>query len=114
MDFTGTWKNQLGSLLELLMDGDEIRGRFESAVGERDKQPHWVAVSGKAQDDLITFCASLPAHGSLVSWVGQHTIRGGSSQIQTQWLHVTNVPEDREHAWMWSANRIGFDIFERT
>jgi len=114
MDFTGTWKNQYGSLLELRMNGEEIRGRFESAVGEWGKESHWVEVSGKALDDLITFCASLPTHGSLVSWVGQHTVREGVGQIQAEWLHVTNVPDDREQSRMWSANRIGFDVFKRT
>ena len=113
MDFSGTWKNQHGSLLQIRMDGMEIRGRFESAVGEQGEGSHGVDISGKAQDDLITFFASLPSHGSLVSWVGQHTVHDGVDQIQAGWLHVTNVPDDRELTWMWSANRVGFDIFER-
>jgi hypothetical protein len=114
MDFTGSWKNQHGSVLELQMDGEQIRGRFESGVGEWDSDPHWIEVSGKAQEDLITFCASFRTHGSLVSWVGRHTLRDGADQIQAEWLHITNVPHDREGPWLWSANRIGFDTFERT
>ena len=113
MDFNGTWKNQHGSLLELRVDGERVGGRFESGVGEGGK-PHWVDVHGQVQEDLITFHASFPRHGTLVSWVGQHTSRDGVDQIQAQWLHATNVPDSRGESWMWYANRIGSDTFVRS
>jgi hypothetical protein len=112
VDFTGTWRNQHNSTLELIVVGDIVSGRFESGVGD-DGQTLWVAVSGRVLGDLITFNAVYPRFGTLVAWVGQHTIESGVGMIKSHWLHATNVDDPQEKAWMWASNRIGSDVFTR-
>ena len=112
VDFTGTWKNQRDSTLELRVVGGIVSGRFESGVGD-DGQPLWVEVSGRVLEDVITFNAVYPRHQTVVAWVGQHTVESGVEKIKTHWIHTTNIPDDQEQEWMWFANRIGSDVFTR-
>lgn len=110
--FTGRWKNQLGSLLELHVTDGEVSGRLDMGAGN-DGQPVWVEVRGRVGTDLITFNAIFPNHGTVVAWVGQHTSEDQVRQIKTVWVHATNVPDSQEQAWMWFSNRIGADVFKR-
>jgi len=114
VDFTGTWKNQNESTLELReLPGGSISGRFESGVGD-DGQTTWVDVVGVSQGDLIGFSASYEVYGTIVSWTGQHTEENGAGKIKCFWTHVTNIADDQEPDWMWYSNRIGFDEFVRS
>lgn len=111
VDFSGTWKNQNESKLELRqLPDNRIEGRFESGVGD-DGREQWVEVSGYAVGDILTFHAAYPAYKTIVSWVGQHTSDNGVARIKTQWLHVSDIPDDQEQEWMWFTNRIGADDF---
>jgi hypothetical protein len=113
VDFTGSWRNQHGSMLELRqLGGGAVDGRFESGVGD-DGQTKWVEVSGRAQGDLITFHAAYPEYSTLVTWIGQHTEENGVGLLNTHWLHVSDIPDAQEQQWMWFSNRIGFDVFRR-
>ena len=112
IDFTGTWKNPHGSALELRVVGGIVSGRFESGVGD-DGQIIWVEISGQVLDDVITFNAVYPMYGTVVAWVGQHTVEKGIESIKTHWIHATNLPDDQEKEWMWYSNRIGSDVFTR-
>jgi len=112
VDFAGSWRNQLESVLELTVVGDIVGGRFESGVGD-DGETVWVQVSGRVLDDVITFNAVYPKYGTVVAWVGQHTVENGVGKLKAQWLHVTNIPDDQEQDWMWFTNRIGADVFTR-
>jgi hypothetical protein len=112
VDFTGTWKNQLGSTLELSVTGGIVSGRFESGVGD-DGKTIWVQVSGRVLEDVITFNAVYESYGTVVAWVGQHTVETGAGKIKALWLHATNVEDTQEQDWMWFSNRIGADVFSR-
>ena len=50
--FTGTWKNQHDSTLELKVVNGVVKGRFESGVGDND-EILWEEVSGRILDDII-------------------------------------------------------------
>lgn len=113
VNFTGTWKNQNGSTLELRqLAGGAIDGRFESGVGD-DGNVLWVDISGTAQNDILTFYSSYTDFKTIVSWVGQHTTENGVGEIKTHWLHVTDIADAAEPRWMWYNNRIGSDVFVR-
>ena len=111
-NFAGNWKNQNDSTLELSVNGSTITGRFESGVGD-DGAILWVDISGRIQGDLITFNALYPLYGTVVSWVGQLTEEKGAEVIKTTWIHVTNIPDNQEPAWLWYSNRIGADTFTK-
>jgi hypothetical protein len=112
VDFTGTWKNQLDSTLELKVTGGIITGRFELGVGD-DGSTLWIQISGRVLDDLITFNAVYERYGTVISWVGQHTEQSGVGKIKTHWIHATNVTDNQAQEWMWFSNIIGSDIFTR-
>ncbi len=112
VDFTGTWRNQHGSILELEVVDGTVSGRFESGVGD-DGQMQWVDVSGRALGDVITFNAVYANYGIVVAWVGQYSAADGAGAIHTHWIHATNVPDPGEKEWMWFSNRIGSDVFRR-
>ena len=112
VDFTGTWRNQHGSILELQVVDGTVNGRFESVVGD-DGQMLWVDVTGRALGDVITWSAVYPGYGIVVAWVGQHSVGEGAGAIHTHWIHATNLPDPGEKEWMWFSNRIGSDVFRR-
>jgi len=111
-NFSGTWRNQNKSKLELTQQGDVLTGRFESGVGD-DGQVLWVDITGKVLGDLITFSAVYSKFRTVVSWVGQHTLSNGAEVIKTHWLHATDIPDPQETDWMWYSNRIGSDVFTK-
>ena len=113
VDFTGTWKNQVGSTLELKTVGETVSGRFESGVGD-DGSTLWVQVSGRVLGDVITFNTVYEKFRTVVAWVGQHTIEGGVGKIKSLWIHATDVKDSEEQSWMWFSNRLGADVFTRT
>ena len=109
-DFSGTWKNQNGSDLELSVDANgNVSGRFESGVGDGGKE--YVDIVGKVLGDLITFSTAYPQYQTVISWVGQETLIEGKRTISTHWIHATNVKNSDEPEWMWYSNRIGADSF---
>lgn len=113
VDFTGSWKNQNNSTLELQVTRGIVHGRFESGVGD-DGETLWEDVSGRVLDDVITFNVVYSRYGTVVAWIGQHIEANGIQSIRTHWLHATNIPDDQEKEWMWYTNRIGYDEFRRT
>ncbi len=112
-DFTGTWINQVGSVLELRVADGIVTGRFESGVGDEGKTL-WVDVSGRALGDLITFNTVYERYRTVVAWIGQHANDDGTEMIKTLWIHATDVPDDHLQEWMWLSKRIGADVFRRT
>lgn len=112
VDFTGTWKNQHQSTLELHVVGGTVSGRFESGVGDGG-ETLWEDVAGRVLGDVITFNVVYPRYQSVIAWVGQHTVENGVGVIRTHWLHATDVPDPQEHDWMWYSNRVGSDMFQR-
>lgn len=111
-NFSGSWKNQNESTLELNVNGNDVSGRFESGVGD-DGQTLWVDVEGRILDDLITFNAVYSDFGTVVTWAGQLIATDGREEIRSHWLHMTNIPDEMEKKWMWYTNRIGADVFTR-
>ncbi len=81
MTWSGTWKNQYGSVLEITSDPDgTIHGWFTSAVDGGIKGRR-TRVAGFHLGDLVTFCL---AGGPIVAaWTG--VLRG--ERLETLW-HV--------------------------
>jgi hypothetical protein len=112
-DFSGKWRNQLGSEMELAVQADDrITGVFRSGVGAVDPHREFPLV-GYRSGDVISFCVSFGRFG-LAAWVGQHNAAaGGVEQITTMWHLAENVPEELERAWLWSGVKAGSDTFVR-
>ena len=66
VDFTGTWKNQNNSTLELQITSEIVSGRFESGMGDGG-EILWEEVSGRVLDDVITFNVVYSKYGTVVA-----------------------------------------------
>jgi hypothetical protein len=113
VDFSGQWKNQRGSSLELAVDDrGRVSGTFRTAVGTPFPSETF-ALCGVVAGDLIAFSVGFGAHESVTAWAGQHTIAGGRERIETLWHLARNIPDQAEERSLWGAILAGADTFER-
>jgi hypothetical protein len=113
VDFSGHWKNQRGSSIELAVDGDgRVSGTFRTAVGTPYPSESF-PLCGVVAGDLIAFSVSFGVHESVTAWAGQHTVAGGRERIETLWHLARNVPDADEERGLWAAILAGADVFER-
>jgi hypothetical protein len=112
VDFSGTWRNQLNSDMEIVQTGEEIRGSYRTEVGAPGNSVRFPLV-GFATGDLIAFSVNFGEYGSLTGWTGQHTVRGNQEEIQTLWHLARNVTDPDEPDQLWSGILAGADTFVR-
>jgi hypothetical protein len=120
---SGTWYNQLGSIMTLTTDGDGgLSGTYESAVGEAadsyilagryDADPPSDG-SGTSIGWAVSFRNDeLNAH-STATWSGQYFAESDDDtipeRILTHWLLTSStVPDD-----VWKSTNVGSDTFTR-
>jgi len=91
--FNGAWENDMGSLATFAVKDGEVRGTYQTNVGEPDKSQSFPLI-GFAQGDQITFTVNFKAYGSMTAWTGQLILDNeGVPTIRTLW-HLTNDIED--------------------
>ncbi len=111
-DFSGSWVNELGSSMELDVNGTVVTGSYRTAVGEPDPgQPY--PLSGVINDDLIVFNVDWLQNGSISTWAGQLTMIDGQPVIETMWYLVRQVPDPKEPTELWADTLAGSDRFQR-
>jgi Avidin family len=104
--FTGTWTNQLGSVMQLTLDADDtLTGSYTSAVGDTTTYP----LTGQADADAVVFTVSFAASGSITAWAGHYDPR--TEHLEMLWNLVTQ--RDSNDA-LWHATFAGFDIFTQS
>jgi hypothetical protein len=119
MTWSGSWRNQYGSVLEITDESNgRIAGRFRSEVDGRIKG-HWVDVVGVHQDDLISFVITGAPHATfIVAWTG--LLRNG--RIETLFHSVASSrltakaegsPARNKTLGVWEAISTSADPFER-
>jgi len=113
VDFSGHWRNQRGSSIELTVDDrGRVGGSFRTAVGVPSPNESF-PLCGFAEGDLIAFSVSFGVYESVTAWAGQHTIVGGRERIETLWHLARNIADQDEDRALWSAVLTGADTFER-
>jgi hypothetical protein len=113
VDFSGHWKNQRGSSIELNVDDrGRVSGTFRTAVGVPSPTETF-PLCGVAQGDLIAFTVGFGVHESVTAWAGQHTLVGGRERIETLWHLARNIADEEEDRALWAAILAGADRFER-
>jgi hypothetical protein len=113
VDFSGSWRNQRGSSIELVVDGQGcVSGTFRSAVGVPSPVEQF-PLCGFVQGDMIAFTVNFGIHESVTAWAGQHTVVAGCERIETLWHLARNIPDEDEPRAMWAAILAGADTFER-
>jgi len=113
IDFNGTWRNELHSEMNLIVDATgNVTGKYKTGVGTPAPSEEFVLV-GFASGDLLSFIVNFGKYGSLTSWSGQHTEENGKEVIKTMWLLARNVTDQDEPKNLWGAILTGHDNFQR-
>jgi hypothetical protein len=118
MTWTGTWRNQYGSTLQIDDEADHrIEGSFRTALEDSAFRGQDIAISGRHQGDCVAFAGggATPKGDMIVSYSG--LLRDG--RLETLWYVVADsVPVEgaagilQKINW-WRAVMTGADTFER-
>ncbi|PHV51370.1 avidin [Janthinobacterium sp. BJB301] len=107
----GHWKNQMGSTMELQLNGSDLSGTYvssSSSAGGPIKGP----LKGYAAGDRAAFVVMWPG-GSITTWAGQIVNDQKNPTIKTLWHLVTDVPDADEPTKFWQSTLAGADEFTR-
>ena len=117
MSIAGTWYNELGSVMNLEVNGSVLTGTYQTAVGDAegiynltggvDTSP----LAGKqAVGFVVAWVNQYGSSNSATAWSGQYQTMEGIEEIQTQWLLTQETsPEDD-----WLSTLVNHDVFTRT
>lgn len=108
VDFSGKWKNELGSIATIAQTGDVISGKYVSAVSEGGTSTGGV-LSGFVDGDLISFVVHWDDFQAITAWVGQLDPKASTPTINTLWQMTSQVPPGEE----WASINAGADVFVR-
>jgi hypothetical protein len=111
VNFSGDWKNQYGSRMTLVLNGNTISGDYWSAVSGGGS-PVSGPIRGFVAGDLISFAVLWP-NGSMTTWVGQMVDDASDPRLKTLWHLVMNVEDDNEATEIWASIFAGADEFIR-
>jgi hypothetical protein len=119
MGVDGRWYNQIGSFMELIVDGATLRGTYRPAVGNEstgvfklagriDTEPNPI---GQALGFVISWKNTDSGNSHVVTtWSGQYQEIDGQEMITAFWLVTRETAPSND----WLSTYIGQDIFTRT
>ncbi len=108
----GRWRNELGSEMEISVDGGRVSGVYRTQVGRPDAAEQF-AVTGFAHEDLIGIVAQFGEHGSVTSWTGRRTEGAGGDEIRVLWHLARNTDDAGETLPAWASILAGSAVFRR-
>lgn len=115
IDFSGNWKNQRGSTMELTQDATtgKVTGTYTTLVGSAGTSSLTKPVVGQAHGDQIVFYVDWWPY-SMTTWAGQYlTQRDKSEMLETVWTNTKDVSDSDEPSDGWAGLRTGGDSFTR-
>ena len=114
VDFSGTWRNDSSSTIEIEMSADgRLSGEYTTIVGGPGGTPFSRPVVGQANGDQVVFYVDWSPY-SMTAWVGQLlSTYEGTEVLQTTWLNTVNIEDADEPNDGWSGIRNGAGTFSR-
>ena len=115
MTWTGTWRNQFGSIVRITDDADgHIEGVFETALADSGFYGAAAPITGSARGNCISFAATCTkdGHDMVVSYTG--LLRDG--RMETLWFYAADSADDDGEKVMvpwWKAMITNADTFDR-
>jgi hypothetical protein len=115
MGLAGTWYNELGSKMEITVNGLLLTGTYKSGVGAEgtysltgafDTNP--VVNKNQSLGFVVAWQNEKSNHNSTTSWSGRYLETPTSETLVTFWLLTAAQPAQ------WESTLIGEDIFTRT
>jgi hypothetical protein len=117
MTIAGTWYNELGSVMNLNVNGSVLSGSYQTAVG--NAQGIYALTGGldslpfsgeQAAGFVVAWINQYGTSNSVTTWSGQYQVISGVEQIHTLWLLTGETyPQDN-----WASTLIHNDLFMRT
>ncbi len=109
--FNGAWQNESGSRVSFVVSDGEVRGVYQTNVGQPDKNQSFPLI-GFVQGDQITFTVNFKGYGSMTAWVGQMTLdKTGKPFIRTLWHLTRDKTDDKEQDELWQSIITGASNF---
>lgn len=119
MSVAGTWYNELGSVMNLDVDGASITGEYQTAVGDASGTYSLTgsidtggdpARNGQAIAWVVVWNNPYGNSHSVTAWSGQYQLIDGEEEIETLWLLTSETPPSQD----WAATQVNKDTFTRT
>lgn len=108
IDFSGDWKNDLGSVMHLNQSGDSLEGTYTSAVSSSGTSTVG-DLKGFVDGDLISVVVHWRDFQAITSWVGQAEPNTANGTVKTLWQMTKQVASGGE----WASINAGSDTFKR-
>ena len=109
VDFTGTWKNELGSEMTIVQAGQALTGKYISPVSGGGGPVIGLLV-GWADGQVISFTVNWP-QPSITAWVGHLVTEDGTEAIETLWHLATTMANPDDPTELWESVLAGADRF---
>lgn len=110
-EVSGTWRNELGSTMELDALNGLVNGTYATPPGSG--APVTGKIKGFAKADLLAVVIRWNIPGAaMTTWVAQMERKGGE-RLRTLWHLVHNAPDQDEPRELWTSILTGTDLFRR-
>lgn len=119
MSISGTWYNELGSVMTINANSDgTLSGTYCSTVGEAQATYQLIgsydlspSSGGQSAGWTVTWLNQYGNSHSTTSWTGQYQTdpKTGDEEIYTFWMLVTEKSPSQD----WAATNVGQDTFTR-
>ncbi len=117
MSAAGTWYNELGSKMELQVNGSSLTGTYQTAVGDAtgiyllvgslDPAP---SPGGQAIAWVVVWNNEYGNSHSITAWSGQYQVIQGEEEIVSLWLLTSEQMPNHD----WKSTLVNQDVFTRT
>jgi hypothetical protein len=110
-DFSGGWKNEYQSTMDLVVNGGAVTGTYTSTVsgtGAKITGP----VAGWVSGNLISFAVNWP-NAAITAWVGHMVVEGSDNAIETLWQMTLPTANPSDPNELWESIFAGADRFTR-
>lgn len=112
VDFSGLWRDDNGSELELTVDGVAICGVYRTRLTGKQSLDAFPLV-GFGKHDILSLTVDFGADGSLAAWVGQYALRGKRECLKTAWLLSEEVIDPNDGGYLHGTVLSGTSEFQR-
>lgn len=110
-DFSGHWVNELKSYMDLSISGNDVAGKYVSAVSDPEGPTPPLPLRGSVAGDLISWTVNWGE--AITSWIGHGVTENGRPQILTLWQLVLTIPDETDPEEQWKTIMSGADAFWR-
>jgi hypothetical protein len=107
-DFSGRWRNELGSTMQLKVRRSQVSGWYKTATSSGGGPLPRHPLSGYVDGNLIAFAVNWKEKAAITAWVGQLTDK---HTLFTLWQMTMQVSDPSKEVW--ESILAGSDTFNR-